>query len=79
MLCFVTNNTYICMDKDMMKELGKYFVDISKYIVTSVLISTLFSQNGNILFVSMVGFLTAIIFLVWGLACMSNNRKRGKK
>ena len=67
------------MDKDMIKELGKYFVDISKYIVTSVLISTLFSQNGNILFVSMVGFLTAIIFLVWGLACMSNNRKRGKK
>lgn len=67
------------MDKDMMKELGKYFVDISKYIVTSVLISTLFSQNGNILFVSMIGFLAAIVFLIWGLACISYNRKRGKK
>ena len=67
------------MDRETTKELGKYFVDISKYIVTSVLISTLFSTTGNILFISMVGFLTAIIFLVWGLACMSNNRKRGKK
>lgn len=67
------------MDRETTKELGKYFVDISKYIVTSVLISTLFSTAGNILFISMVGFLTAIIFLVWGLACMSNNRKRGKK
>lgn len=67
------------MDKETIKELGKYFVDISKYIVTSVLISTLFSTSGNILFVSMVGFLAAIVFLIWGLACISNNRKRGKK
>lgn len=67
------------MDKDMMKELGKYFIDLSKYIVTSVLISTFFSNSGNALYLIWIAIMIAALFLIWGLGFMKTGKKGTKK
>ncbi|WP_289006809.1 DUF6722 family protein [uncultured Parabacteroides sp.] len=63
-------------NEDMLKELGKYFIDISKYIATTVLISTFLSGSKNTMFLAFTALLAAMLFLVWGLMCLSNNDKK---
>lgn len=64
------------MNEEMQKELGRYFMDISKYIVTSVLISNFFSDKGNMMFLTLTGLLVSVLLLIWGL---SLNKKEGSK
>lgn len=64
------------MNEEMQKELGRYFMDISKYIVTSVLISNFFSDKGNMMFLTLTGLLVSALLLIWGL---SLNKKEGSK
>lgn len=33
---------------EMFKELGKYMIDVSKYVLTTVLLSLLFSDKSNV-------------------------------
>ena len=62
-------------NENMLKELGKYFIDISKYITTTVLISTFLSGSRDIMFLAFNAFLAAMLFLVWGLMCLSDKDK----
>ena len=32
---------------EMFKELGKYMIDVSKYVFTTILLSVLFADNSN--------------------------------
>lgn len=51
----------------MKKELGKWFLDISKYIVTAVVLSTIFSdlQESRTLYI--FGSVASMLTLFWGL------------
>ena len=61
-----------------MKELGKYFIDLSKYIATTVLISVLLPSHGNRIALILTASIIAGLFLVWGLACIKNNKNEKK-
>ncbi len=53
-------------NEDMLKELGKYFIDISKYIATTVLISTFLSGSKNTMFLAFTALLAAMLFWCGG-------------
>ena len=66
-----------------MKELGKWFMDISKYMVTALLITTIFSDMNEPIIFSMVAILS-IVVLVIGLILVNKesetpNKKKGNK
>ena len=64
------------MSEERFKELGKYFLDISKYIATTVIISLLFSKIGDDVAILVVASVMCAIFLVWGLSCINKKEKQ---
>ena len=65
------------------KELGKWFMDIAKYLATAILLSYMFSDlsNGTLLVWAVV---TTAICLIGGLIIINNaekieNKKNNKK
>jgi hypothetical protein len=64
---------------EMLREFGRYFLDISKYIATTVLISLIFSDNSDSMFVSLTASVMCIVFLIWGLWCIIKEEERRKK
>jgi len=60
------------------KKLGNYLIDISKYILTGVVISSLFRDFGeNKFFIYGIGFLVALLALILGLV-LTNKIKEDK-
>lgn len=57
-------------------KLSSYFVDVSKYILTGVVISSLFKDFEDKVLVNIVGIALAFLCLVVGLVL--SNRKDGK-
>ncbi len=57
-------------------KLSSYFVDVSKYILTGVVISSLFKDFEDKVLVYIVGIALAFLCLVVGLVL--SNRKDGK-
>lgn len=49
------------------KELGKYTLDVSKYILTGVVITSLFKDFDDKVFIYIVGIFIALLCLVVGL------------
>lgn len=64
---------------EMFKELGKYMLDISKYVFTTVLLSMLFSDKSNITLYTITAFAIAVMLLVIGLGFIKDFSKGGKK
>jgi hypothetical protein len=62
------------------KELGKWLMDIAKYIVTAVVLSSIFSEVQQKWIVFLSGGATALIALLVGLYYVKdkeiNNKKR---
>ena len=57
----------------MKKELGKWFMDVAKYMVTALLLTTVFSDmNEPIIF--FVAFLMSIIVLGIGLSLVTEKQ-----
>lgn len=54
-------------------KLGSYFVDVSKYILTGVVISSLFKDFEDKVLIYIVGITLAILCLAVGLV-LSNNK-----
>lgn len=61
----------------MRKELGKWLMDIAKYMTTAVLLSTVFGDmNKALIIVCVIGAVT--ITLGWGLYLVQDNKKSSK-
>ncbi len=66
----------------MKKEFGKWLMDIAKYMVTALLLSTIFADMNEPVIVYIVVILS-IIVLIFGLALVSDspsteNKKQGR-
>jgi len=60
------------------EKLGNYLIDVSKYVFTGVVISSLFKDFGESKFLLYgVGFAASIVALIAGLI-LTNKRKDGK-
>ena len=73
------NNAYICTQKRVMKkELGKWLMDISKYITTAVVLSSISGGITETWKILTLGFLTITISIATGLILIHSlgNRKK---
>ena len=68
---------------DMKKEFGKWLMDIAKYMVTALLLATIFADMEEPIIVYMVVFLSIVVLII-GLVLVDDNKpdnknKKGKK
>jgi hypothetical protein len=63
---------------EMQKELGKWLLDIAKYIATAIILSNIFSdmQDKSIIFFGITGIVFA---LIWGLYLVKEPKDKTKK
>lgn len=59
------------------EKLGTYFLDVSKYILTGVVIASMFKDFDNKILIYIVGLLLSVICLVVGL--ILTNKKEDEK
>ena len=64
---------------EMFKELGKYMMDVSKYVLTTVLISMVFVDISNLFLFMMSAFANSAVLLLWGFMFVNYNAKKGGK
>lgn len=64
------------MDKEGTKEkFGDYLIDISKYVITAVLITLFFNDiSSSKVLTYIIGALVAILTLIWGLFYFKKKR-----
>jgi hypothetical protein len=63
------------MKEKTQDEIGKYFLDISKYVATAILISTFLGEFNQKWAIYVSGFLFAATFFLAGTAMLNNNKK----
>ena len=66
----------------MEKEFGKWLMDIAKYMVTALLLSTIFADMNEPIIIYMVVILSVIVLsfgLYWVNKGEQNEKKKGKK
>lgn len=64
---------------EMFRELGKYMIDVSKYVLTTVLLSLLFSDKSNVSLYVITAVAICGILLVLGLSFIKDFSKGGNK
>lgn len=65
------------MESSVWKEnLGKYLIDISKYVVTGVMITSLFKDLDDKIIIYICSFIISISALIVGLV-LTNKKKKG--
>jgi hypothetical protein len=62
----------------MRKELGKYFIDISKLTFGGVVLSVILEISANKLIVLIAGSLATILLALWGFLLLKIKYKRRK-
>jgi uncharacterized membrane protein YuzA (DUF378 family) len=63
----------------MRKELGKWLMDIAKYIVTAVILSSIFNDVAEKRIVFILGGITAVFSLLIGLYYVKDKEDKKKK
>jgi len=63
------------MKKETKKKIGEWLMDVSKYMLTAVLISTIFKDLENKWIIYIVGFIAVIISLYIGIGLFDKNSK----
>ena len=63
------------MKKETKKKIGEWLLDVSKYMLTAVLISTFFKDIENKMIVYMVCLVGVIISLLIGVRMFDKNSK----
>ncbi len=63
----------------MQKELGKWLMDVSKYIATAVIISSFFNQVKSTWLLYLVGMIAVATLLAVGLRLTTLPKKQSKK
>ena len=63
----------------MQKEFGKWLMDVAKYVATAVILSTIFRdmQEKSVFFV--LGILSMVFMLAWGLYLVREPKIKSKK
>lgn len=61
------------------EKLGNYLIDVSKYIITGVVITSLFKDLVDKLAIYIVGISFSFIALIAGLILLSSNQQKGGK
>lgn len=64
------------MNRERRKEAGKVFLDLSKYLATTIAISGIFSKGGIDWFAAVLGSLIAVTFFIVGLKTMPPDEER---
>ena len=64
---------------EMFNELGKYMIDVSKYVLTTVLLSLLFSDKSNVSLYVVTAMAICGVLLVFGLSFIKDYSKGGKE
>jgi len=59
------------MTEQSYKEFGKWFMDISKYVITAILIGSFFKSFEDTNWIYLAGGVTATILLIAGLLLMN--------
>ena len=59
-----------------MENLGKYLLDISKYVTTGVVISSLFKDVSDSFTIYIIGTVVAVSTLIVGLVLTNKKKKR---
>ena len=63
----------------MKKEVGKWFMDIAKYVATAVLISSFLGGLHQKWLMYLIGTFVVLLFLSLGLFAINDNKKSIKK
>lgn len=61
------------------EKLGTYFLDVSKYILTGVVIASMFKDFDNKILIYIVGLILSILCLIVGLILTNKKEKKDKK
>lgn len=72
----VKNTTKEVVRGNWQEHLGKYLIDISKYVVTGVIITSFFKDIDNKIFIYIVSAIISIVALIVGLIFTS--KKKGE-
>ncbi|MBQ9656784.1 MAG: hypothetical protein IJV38_12320 [Prevotella sp.] len=64
------------MENTWLENLGKYFLDISKYVATVVVISSLFKDVSDSSLIYVLGTIVAVSTLIAGLVLTNKKRKK---
>lgn len=64
------------MENTWMENLGKYLLDISKYVTTGVVIASLFKDMDDNSSIYIVGTVVAVATLIVGLVLTNKKRKK---
>lgn len=59
------------------EKLGTYFLDVSKYILTGVVIASMFKDFDNKILIYIVGLILSVLCLIVGL--ILTNKKENKQ
>jgi len=63
------------MKKETKKKIGEWLMDVSKYMLTAVLISTIFKDLENKWVIYVIGFVAVMISLYIGIDMFDKNSK----
>ena len=61
------------------EKLGTYFLDVSKYILTGVVIASMFKDFDNKILIYVVGLLLSILCLIVGLILTNKKDRKDKE
>ena len=64
------------MENTWIENLGKYLMDISKYVTTGVVISSLFKDVSDSSTIYIIGTVVAVSTLIVGLVLTNKKRKK---
>lgn len=68
------------LNKQIKEKLSDYLIDLSKYILTGVVVASLFKDlEGERTLVYSIGFLAAFLSLYFGLSLISDKKKNKKR
>ena len=65
--------------KTIQKEVGKWLVDVAKYIATAVVITSIFGGMVNRGWVVAVGLIAIVLMLVCGVVLIDQGKKQEKQ
>jgi len=64
------------MEKETKKELGKLLIDVAKYVITAIIVSSFFKSFGDTWIIYVFGSITAGVLLTAGFWYLNQSNKK---
>jgi len=64
------------MEKETKKEMGKLLIDIAKYVITAIIISSFFKSFSDTWIIYVSGSVTAVVLLAAGFWYLNQSNKK---